>query len=155
MSSDTDKNEGKKTLNRMSVWCELDGTSLYNHPFLQKVLNVIFKEAQNENEQLCLFNYRCYELTWRNVSKLDYFGGLGVQRKGDLEKVITLSEGELSSSDATISWVDISGFHWRTEHFLRFESEKLFNSSKLINPNHRLYQKRSWKCISNSSNYYN
>lgn len=39
---------------------------------------------------------------------------------------ITLKEGELSSSDARISWVDMSGFHWRTEQFLLFESEKLF-----------------------------
>lgn len=38
----------------------------------------------------------------------------------------TLREGELSSSDATISCVDISGFHCKTEHLLLFGSEKLF-----------------------------
>jgi hypothetical protein len=39
---------------------------------------------------------------------------------------ITLKQGELSSSDAAMSWVDMSGFHCRTEHFLLFESAKLF-----------------------------
>lgn len=37
----------------------------------------------------------------------------------------TLREGELSSSEATISCVDISGFHCKTEHLLLFGSEKL------------------------------
>jgi hypothetical protein len=41
---------------------------------------------------------------------------------------ITLKEGELSSSDAAMSWVDMSGFHCRTEQFLLFESEKLFKT---------------------------
>lgn len=40
---------------------------------------------------------------------------------------ITLREGELSSSDAIISCVEISGFHCRTEHLLLFESEKLLD----------------------------
>ena len=37
----------------------------------------------------------------------------------------TLRAGELSSSDATTSWVATSGFHCKTEHRLLFESEKL------------------------------
>lgn len=31
--------------------------------FFKKVLNIVFKEAQEENGHLCLFNSRFYELT--------------------------------------------------------------------------------------------
>jgi hypothetical protein len=67
-----------------------------------------------------------------------FLWGVGV---GGLRKAITRSDGELSSSDATISWVDMSGFHCKTEHCLLFESEKLFKSIfEFINQNHRRYQ---------------
>lgn len=52
----------------------------------------------------------------------------GEEKKQKIDKMaITLKEGELSSSDAAMSWVDMSGFHCRTEQFLLFESEKLVN----------------------------
>lgn len=41
------------------------------------------------------------------------------------KKNYTRKEGELSSSDATISWVGASGFHCKTDHLFVLESDKL------------------------------
>lgn len=47
-----------------------------------------------------------------------------IRGKREIQR-ITLSAGELSSSEARMSCVATSGFHCRTEHLLLTESEKL------------------------------
>ena len=65
---------------------------------------------------------------WDNMSQLD----LSKNMQAYNFKVITCREGELSSSEATISWVTKSGFHCKTEHRLLTESEKLLIGSFLL-----------------------
>lgn len=45
--------------------------------------------------------------------------------KQGIKWFLTFNVGELSSSDATIIWVAMSGFHCKTEHRRRTESAKL------------------------------
>lgn len=56
---------------------------------------------------------------------------------------LTLREGELSSSEATISWVGRSGFHCKTEHRLLIESEKLQRQEHKRSANRRTMRQYS------------